>query len=135
MYSKNYITLLLYNKNIIIFSVCQIKIKIFFHTSFDPNQKKNYSLRDVRLIIDTAKMFYYAEKTLEENNFPIVLTKKHFKQALKQLQTESEMLQKNMTDTFYKQLQPWGLILSVIVNISLLLKTSTEFYDKIIYFC
>lgn len=96
---------------------------------------RNCSLRDVQLIIDTAKMFYYAKKAMHENNFPFILTRKHFEQALKQLQSESQILEENHIDRLYKKLRPWGLIFSVAVNITTLAKASADLYKKILAFC
>lgn len=90
----------------------------------------NGSLRDIQLIIDTAKMFYYAEQTLYEYKFPIVLTKKHFQQALKQLKDESVILQETVSDIFNKRLRDWGVILSIAVNVTTLIQ-SWPFLKKI----
>jgi len=81
------------------------------------------SLRDVRLIVDTAKMFYYAEKSVFSNQFPIHLTKNHFQQALDQLQAESFVLQEKFLDRLCTKLEPWGPIFSAVSSISIVITT------------
>lgn len=88
----------------------------------------NGSLRDICLIIDAAKVFYYAERSINKTDSPIVLTKKHFQQALKQLSIESTLLQEKTTDKLYKQVQQYGMILSMTVNITTLVSVSHKFW-------
>jgi len=90
-------------------------------------RKDNSSLRDVRFIIDSAKIFYYAKNPLHDNNFPIILEKEHFQQALAQLRTESFLLEESNPDAFYKRLQEWGMILSAAVNAITLFKAAANF--------
>lgn len=93
-------------------------------------QLNNGSLRDVQLIVDAAKMFYYAEKTCDYI-FPIVLTRKHFEQALNQLRAESCVLQESASDIIYKKVQKWGLLLSVVVNVGTLANLSVDLHHKL----
>ncbi len=87
-------------------------------------QIENCSLRDVQLIIDSAKMFYYAEQPTIATELPIVLTSTHFKQALSQLQSESQALQENVTEKVYEKIKKWGAPLSVAVNILIFIRES-----------
>lgn len=89
-------------------------------------QLQNDSLRDVQLIIDSAKMFYYGEQSSCINNFPIVLTRIHFQCALDQLQTEAHVLKDNFSDKLCKKLQPWGVVFGIAANICVLIKASSE---------
>lgn len=84
----------------------------------------NCSFRGVRFLIDTAKMFYYAEKTIDEEHVPIVLTRKHFEQALKQLKSESAFLQETSLDAMHKYLRKWGIFFSVAANIATFIQVS-----------
>lgn len=93
------------------------------------DQLPSCSLRDIRLLIDTAKMFYYEENPLYEQNHAILLTKKHFQKALNQLQAESFILAGNLPQKFIKNLEKWGLIISIVGNLSLLFRTLHEFYN------
>lgn len=84
----------------------------------------NCSFRSVRFLIDTAKMFYYAEKTIAEEHVPIVLTRKHFEQALKQLKGESSLLRETSLDVMHKYLRKWGIFFSVAANIATFIQVS-----------
>lgn len=88
------------------------------------HQLQNNSLRDVQLIIDSAKMFYYSEQCTINSEFPIILTRTHFQQALDQLQAESQVLQENITEKMYEKIKKWGVPLSVAVNILIFIKES-----------
>jgi SpoVK/Ycf46/Vps4 family AAA+-type ATPase len=81
------------------------------------NRLASGSMRDIRLLIDSAKMFYYAENPKRNRNSEIVLSKKHFQQALEQLNLESEILQENNQDKFFKQINNWGAVASLAINI------------------
>jgi len=94
-------------------------------------QIQSSSLRDVQLIIDTAKMFYYAENTSRQNMLPILLTRSHFQQALNQLQVESQVLQENFSDKFCKKLQPWGVVFAIAANICTLTRAPFDLYKII----
>lgn len=85
------------------------------------------SLRDIRLLIDTAKMFYFAKKTTQTNQFPMILTKKHFQRALNQLATESTQLEESAFDKLQIPLRKWGMVFSVAVNIITLIKEAARF--------
>jgi len=89
-------------------------------------QIQNCSLRDVRLIIDTAKMFYYAEIALQGDIFPIVLSKKHFQQALDQLKDESRLLQGSLLEQLCKKIESRGSIFSAAANLILILRILYE---------
>ena len=87
-------------------------------------QIKNCSLRDVQLIIDSAKMFYYAEEIFDSTNSPIILTKQHFRQALNQLARESTELEESNTDKLYETLKKWVIIVSAIANVDTITNVS-----------
>ena len=87
-------------------------------------QIQNCSLRDVQLIIDSAKMFYYSGQCTIKTEFPIVLTRTHFQQALNQLQAESQVLQESIMERMYEKIKKWGVPLSVAVNILIFIKES-----------
>jgi hypothetical protein len=89
-------------------------------------QIQSCSLRDVQLIIDSAKIFYYGEKSGHITDFPITLTRNHFQQAIDQLQTEVKVLESSFSDKLCKKLQPWGVVFGIAANICVLLKTSTD---------
>ena len=88
-------------------------------------QIQNCSLRDVQLIIDSAKMFYYAEQSTCTTKFPIILTRSHFQRALNQLQAESLVLETGTAKKFYDRIKKWGIPIAVAVNIFILIKEST----------
>lgn len=91
------------------------------------------SLRDLRLLVDTAKIIYYAEKCedgcLEYKNIcdrsadifkdTIALTKKHFQKALEQLKKESLLTKESLFDSekFTKKLNNWSMVLSIAANV------------------
>ena len=106
--------------------ILDISVNDAFITSII-QQVENCSLRDVKLIIDTAKMFKYAEKTTAATSFPIILAKTHFQRALDQLRAESQILQETFSDRFCKTLQPWGVVFAIAANGCVLLKTSYDF--------
>lgn len=60
---------------------------------------KKFSLRDVQLLIDTAKMFRYAELKTKRNVL-IRLQKRHFEQALQKLESENKT-------NIYKMIRPY----------------------------
>jgi len=90
------------------------------------HQLHNSSLRDVQLIIDSAKIFYYAEQSVCTTDSPILLTCNHFQRALDQLQTEAHVLKDSFSDKLCKKLQPWGVVFGIAANICVLIKASTE---------
>lgn len=58
-----------------------------------------YSMRDIQLLVDAAKIFKYAEKNYRgPQHDPIVLEKKHFEQAFNQLEKEIDQYE------FYKKI-------------------------------
>ena len=90
------------------------------------HQLQNSSLRDVQLIIDSAKMFYYGEQSTYITDFPIILTHTHFQRALDQLQTEAHVLEDSLSDKLCKKLQPWGVVVGIAANICVLIKASSD---------
>jgi len=90
------------------------------------DQLQNSSLRDIQLIIDSAKIFSYDEQSASTTNFPIILTRKHFQRAIDQLQTEVKVLEGSFSDKLCKKLQPWGIVLGIAANVCVLIKTSTD---------
>ena len=90
------------------------------------DQLQNSSLRDVQLIIDSAKIFYYSEQSACTTDFPVILTCNHFQQALDQLRTEAHILEDSFSEKLCKKLQPWGVVFGIAVNICVLIKASTD---------
>jgi SpoVK/Ycf46/Vps4 family AAA+-type ATPase len=90
------------------------------------HQLQNSSLRDVQLIIDSAKMFYYGEQSTYITDFPIILTHTHFQRALDQLQSEAHVLKDSFSDKLCKQLQPWGVVFGIAANLCVLIKASSD---------
>jgi len=90
------------------------------------NQLQNSSLRDIQLIIDSAKISSYDKQSTSTTHFPIVLTRKHFQQAVDQLQIEAKILESSFSDKLCKKLQPWGVVFGIVMNICILLKISIE---------
>lgn len=74
----------------------------------------NASVRDLNLLLDTAKMFKHAEKDFRPG--PLRLDRKHFENAVNQLLREDKMCEKQFIDKIYPELKKWGLLLSVSVN-------------------
>lgn len=95
------------------------------------DQMHNCSLRDVKLIIDTAKIFYYATCYSEEkeHDYPIVLRKIHFQKALKQLTAESKVLEKSFVEKYRKQIEPWGIAVSLVASVATLIQISVNLYQ------
>lgn len=106
------------------------------------SQIHNGSLRDIQLLIDTAKMFYYAENSIYPfekeyaymNEYPIALTRSHFQHAIDQLQKESKVLEGSLIEQLRKKLDYWGLIFSSAANISFLMTTFFNISKKVILF-
>lgn len=63
-----------------------------------------------------------------DEEYPIILTKKHFQKALQQLQAESSILAGNLSQKFIKDLEKWGLIFNIIANITHFSKTLYDFH-------
>lgn len=110
-------------------------------------QMHNCSLRDLQLLIDTAKMIYYAEHPTRQmlkdkggyGNFidtvdvnSVILTKKHFQQALDQLKAESLLTKESLfdSDKFTKKLQNWSTVLSMATSIISLVYWGNCFIDR-----
>ena len=94
-------------------------------------QIEHGSFRDIQLIIDTAKMFYYAQKTISNDSL-IVLTKEHFQQTLDQLKSESSVLKESFSDKFLKTIRPWNAVFSIANNIGSLIQMSYRLYGFIL---
>lgn len=94
-------------------------------------QIENCSLRDVQLIIDSAKMFYYSKECIIKTEFPIILTRTHFQQALNQLQDESQVLQESVMERMYEKIKKWGIPLSVALNVLIFIKESKQMLDTL----
>jgi hypothetical protein len=77
----------------------------------------------VQLIIDTAKMFKYAEKNTP-HTCVTTLHRRHFEQALDQLKNESIVLEESLTNKIEKKINQWGAPLSFIINIGVLTNMS-----------
>lgn len=105
--------------------------KLFLQNITD--QMYHCSLRDLQLLIDTTKIIYYAENFrdceleyrkshyISDHVFKntVVLTKKHFQQALDQLKVELLLTKESLfdSDKFTKKLQNWSTVLSMATNI------------------
>lgn len=64
-----------------------------------------YSLRDIQLLVDAAKMFKYAELSPTKSpQLPMIMEKKHFEQALKQLDGENKERLYTRIKPFLKEL-------------------------------
>ena len=80
-------------------------------------------------------MFYYADyyidvEEIDDPEFPIVLKKRHFQRALKQLQAESKVLEKSFIEKCQKQLEPWGSLFCMAANIASLLRFSLDLFGS-----
>jgi hypothetical protein len=87
------------------------------------------SIRDIRLLIDTAKMFFYEENPLYDRdgeNYPIVLTKKQFQKAFNQLKAESSILAGSLSQQFIKNVEIWGTVFMIAANITMISRTLYE---------
>lgn len=91
------------------------------------------SLRDVQLLVDTAKMFKYAESGFLYR-YHITLERTHFKQALEQLHSETKTYNESFSDKLYPIIKKWSLFVSVTINCIVLSKmifkaaTGAQFY-------
>lgn len=77
------------------------------------------SLRDVQLVIDTAKIFYYADHTSETTS-QIKLNRAHFEQAVEQLNKETKDVKETLLDRFYPSLKKYSLVVSLTLNMCML---------------
>jgi len=73
------------------------------------------SLRDIQLLVDTAKMFKYAESTAH-NRFFISLERRHFEQAFNQLNSETQNGKKSLYETALPVLKEVSFCLSLFLN-------------------
>jgi len=80
------------------------------------SQCKGGSLRDIQLLIDAAKMYRYA-CTTKVTGSRILLTRRHFQQALNKLTKESKVTQESLLDKVYPSLKKWSLVISVVANV------------------
>jgi SpoVK/Ycf46/Vps4 family AAA+-type ATPase len=117
------------DKNIVLEDGCDT---LFLQNIVD--QMSDCSLRDLQLLIDAAKIIYYAENRRDPCDMryrdsrisskftfvsTILLTKKHFQQALDQWKSESRLTKESLfeSDTFSKKLQNWSAVLSIAVSV------------------
>ncbi len=94
------------------------------------DQLPSSSFRDIRLLIDTAKMFFYEENPLydrDEENYPMVLTKKQFQKAFNQLKTESSILAGSLSQQFIKNVEKWGAVFMIAANITMISRTLYDY--------
>lgn len=73
------------------------------------------SLRDIQLLVDTAKMFKYAESD-GPNRFFISLERRHFEQAFNQLNSETINGKKSIYETALPILKEVSFCLSLFLN-------------------
>lgn len=99
-------------------------ITIRLHESIDEqfiqrlSQKlQECSLRDLQLLVDTAKMFKYSENDATRG-ITILLEKRHFEQAFKQLNSETEDGKKNLYERALPTLKEVGFCLSLLLNMT-----------------
>jgi len=78
---------------------------------------QNCSLRDIQLLVDTAKMFKYSEGDTA-NGFHIVLEKRHFEQAFKQLNSETEDSKKSLYQRALPNLKEISFCLSLFLTMT-----------------
>lgn len=78
---------------------------------------QNCSLRDVQLLVDTAKMFKYAEGKAACGTI-ILLEKRHFEQAFKQLNSETEDGEKSLYERALPNLKEISFCLSLCLNMA-----------------
>ncbi|HRN77905.1 MAG TPA: ATP-binding protein [Candidatus Dependentiae bacterium] len=83
------------------------------------------SLRDVQLLVDTAKMFKYAEIGFSYN-YHVTLSRIHFDLALMQLRSETENFSESFADKIYPTVKKWGLFVSVALNCIALAKIMSK---------
>lgn len=76
---------------------------------------QNSSLRDVNLLIDTAKMYRYADDDFV-GEYPLVLNKNNFVMAMNKLNEETKTLQENLLSKLYPQAKRWHLLFSLALN-------------------
>lgn len=111
---------------------CSIKLDDSVDSRFIISMIKSLqdgSLRDVQLIIDTAKMFKYSENDMPEEGCTI-LHRIHFEQALAQLNGETKDHSENFLNRVYPDLRKWSLLISVTVNVLYLSRfIATPFTD------
>ncbi len=80
------------------------------------DQLHETSLRDVQLLIDTAKMFTYVDEGQCTDNGCVVLKREHFDQAIKQLKKESAVLKRSIFETIGPKIKNIGILLAIAVN-------------------
>jgi len=80
------------------------------------DQLNETSLRDVQLLIDTAKMFTYVHDDVSVANGRVVLKREHFEQAMKQLKKESAVLKRGILETISPKIKNIGMLLAIAVN-------------------
>ncbi len=74
------------------------------------------SLRDIQLLIDASKMFYYMYSS-SPGVTTIKLHRSHFEQALKQLNGETTEHIEGFMQRIYPKLKPYALVLGLAINV------------------
>lgn len=93
-------------------------------------QSQDCSLRDVQLLIDTAKMFKYAEDGSLQG-YHVTLGRTHFEQAVQKLRGETEEYKEDFVDRTYPRAKKWALFISMAINSIVL---SKRFFDAVKWF-
>jgi SpoVK/Ycf46/Vps4 family AAA+-type ATPase len=84
----------------------------YFIASFI-NKIRDWSLRDIQLLVDAAKMFKYAQGPQE---YPLILKREHFEQAYAQLEAENEHGKKSLYERTLPQLKEISFCLSLCLS-------------------
>src|SRR5690606_33439945 len=130
------------DKNIVLEDSCD---ELFRKNVVD--QMGDCSLRDLQLLIDTAKIIYYGENFRDDCVYKyrrscmssgapfvstVLLTKKHFQQALAQLKSESLLTKESFfdSDSFTKRLQNGNNVLSLVISVLALATWTHGFSGK-----
>jgi broad-specificity NMP kinase len=95
------------------------------------SQCKGCSLRDIQLLIDTAKMYYYASAGNVNNDRCILLKREHFKRALSKLNKEFESTKESFIDKIYSPLKKWSVVISTIASCMSISRMTHEWYKVV----
>jgi len=82
-----------------------------------------WSLRDIQLLFDTAKMFAYAIKPRVAGKDIIIVTRSHLEKAFRKLNKETDELKESWLEKLQPDLKNWGRLLTVTASIGTLLHT------------